>query len=317
MVQSVVRFLASGGGVILFPGASPDAFAQFAAGLGLPPPARQPVTQTAGSYLTFANIDLAHPILEGLFEVRQSRKPVIEPPHVITFVSLGRSPVASSVISLSNGSSFLAEYTLRRGRVLAFAVEAALKWSDFPMKGLFAPLLHRAVSYVTSDNAGPPAFTAGDPLRVSLQLKEFTDKDIYTLTAPGGESQRLVPTFPPSTSAAVFSGGTARQPGVYSLTRTAFGQGNAPRKMLAAAVNVSRQESDLHGASEDLLRQFSTSMGISRDHFRVMPGDETAIDRVREDRFGVELWRVFLSIAFMCAVAEMFVGRSRARETPA
>jgi hypothetical protein len=317
MIQTVLRFLASGGGVILFPGASADAFAQFAAGLGLPPPARQPVTQAAGSFLTFANIDFAHPILEGMFEVGQSRKPVVEPPHVVTFVPLGRSSASTPVISLSNGSPFLAEYTSQRGRVLAFSVEAALKWSDFPMKGLFAPLLHRAVSYVTSENAGPPSFTAGDPLRVSLQLKEFTDKDIYTLSAPDGGTQRLVPTFPPATSEAVFSGGTARLPGVYTLARTAFGQGNATRKILAVAVNVPRQESDLHSATEDAVRKFSTSMGISGDHFQVMPGDETAVDRVREDRFGVELWRVFLSIAFACAIAEMLVGRSRAKETPA
>jgi hypothetical protein len=316
-IQNLKRFLTSGGGVVLFPDAHVGTFTQFAAGLGLPPPAGQPVTQAVGSYLTFATIDYAHPILEGMFETANRtlpRKPKIESPHVRSFLPLGRSSASESIISLSNGSPFLAEYSLPRGRVLVFAVQAGLTWSDFPTKGIFAPLLHRTVSYAALEGNHTPSITCGEPLRVSLQLREFTDKDMYTLTAPGGENQRLIPTFRPATSEAVFSGGMAGLPGAYTLTQKAFGHGEAERKILAVAVNTPRRESDLHGASDKIYERFSTTMGIPSAEFHVLRADEHTVERIREDRFGVELWRIFLWTAFACAIVEMIVGRSRPQE---
>ncbi len=307
----VARFVSEGGGLILFPGtAPPSGDRALFRELGLPPPSGTPVTSPEGSFLSFSSVDYAHPLFEGLFDSRMERgKGAVESPRITTALPLSAGEKGTRVIGLTNGSPFLVDYGAGRGRVLLFAVEAGTGWSDFPLKGLFAPLFHRGIAYAGSRSTTRPSLQPGDPLWFSLRLRTFTDRDTYTITSPEGNTRKVVPEFQPEAGTALFSGGTSREPGVYRLSRDAHGAGEQARDLAALAVNISPGESDLRTATNDDIEKFRLAAGIRAGELRTMPPEQAA-ETVRQARYGFELWKGFILLAALLAITEMAVART-------
>ena len=315
-VQNISAFVRGGGGLILFPGPDdpPDAYNnELLPALGLPPVAGSPTIQSGESFLSISTIDYAHPLLEGMFGERpgiRKRAPAIESPRIRTSLPLTTGSSGSAIITLSNGRPFLSETPVRSGRVLFFAVEAGLGWSDFPVKGLFAPLLHRAVLYLSMrSTAGQPLLT-GEQLRIASRLREFTERDVFFLVRPDGSRRRVVPAVTAGTGMAIFDGGIADEPGVYAVLQDSSGQKGAVERILAAAaVNIPREESDLRPAADSDSIPLWKSVGIDPSSVRFVATGEAAAESIRLSRYGVELWQWCLILALLCALAEMVVGR--------
>ena len=309
--RRVARFVSEGGGLVLFPGAAaPSGDGKLFRELGIPAPSGAPVTGPAGSFVSFSSVDYAHPLFEGLFDMKKGGgKPAVESPRILRSLPLSAGEKGTSVIGLTNGNAFLVDYSEGSGRVLVFAVEAGTTWSDFPLKGVFAPLLHRGIAYTGSRATSHPSLAPGDPLKFSLRLRTFTDRDTYTITSPEGNVQKVVPEFQPGAGTAVFSGGTAREKGVYRLSRDGRGTGEKAGDLAALAVNISPGESDLRTATNDDIEKFRAGAGIPPGQIFTMP-PEQAGETVRQARYGFELWKDFLVLAALLAVAEMAVGRA-------
>ena len=309
--RTIARFVREGGGLILFPGpgAQPPDAGLFR-DLGLPPPGGGPVTVAAGSFISFSSVDYAHPLFEGLFDAERGRgKNEIESPRITTSLPLSAGERGTRVIGLTNGNAFLTDYGAGTGRILLFAVEAGTSWSDFPVKGLFTPLMHRAVAYTGSRLTAQKALEPGDPIEFALNLRSFTDRDTYTLTTPDGHTRKVVPEFQAGTGTARFSGGSAQETGVYRLSRArGDASGGNTADIAALAVNISPGESDMRPATGDDIEKFQKRAGIGPGRIQTM-GPERAAETVRESRFGVELWKDFVVLAALLAVAEMAVGR--------
>jgi len=314
----VAGFVRGGGGLIFFPGNDmPPALPALFTALGIPAPAGSPAAPGAGSFLSFAHVDVDHPLFEGMFDT-EKRKPQVASPRITKAMPLAAGARGLGVITLSNGGTFLGDYAPGTGRALVFAVEAGNDWSDFPVNGLFVPLLHRGVVYAGSRAATAAAPAPGEPLTFTVRLRTFTDRDTYTILQPDGNTRKVVPEFQPSAGTAHFSGGTAMTAGVYRLTRDARGGGEPARDMAAAAVNIAPAESDLRTATESDIAAFCAREGIPPAAVSTVAPDRAA-EAVREGRFGVELWKGCVALAALLALAEMAVGRAPASrdEAPA
>jgi hypothetical protein len=226
----------------------------------------------------------------------------------VTSLPLSAGEKGTRVIGLTNGSAFLVDYRAGTGRVLLFAVEAGTVWSDFPVKGLFAPLLHRAIAYTGSRFAGGKTLEPGDPITFALTLRSFTDRETYTLTTPDGHTRKVVPEFQAGTGTARFSGGAAQETGVYRLSREGRAPGGTTEDIAALAVNISPRESDLRTETGEDIEKFRARSGIDPGRVQTMV-PERAEETVRESRYGVELWKDFAVLAALLAVAEMALGR--------
>ena len=316
--RAIARFVSEGGGVMLFPhaGAGTGSGAIFK-DLGIPSPSGPPVTAPSGSFLSFSSVDYAHPLFEGLFEARRGTgkgEPAVESPRIVTALPLGAGERGTRVIGLTNGNAFLVDYGVGNGRVLVFAVEAGTTWSDFPLKGLFAPILHRGIAYAGTRFTPPRSTAPGDPLEFSFRLRNFTDRDAYTITSPDGHTQKVVPEFQGAAGTARFSGGTAVETGVYRLSRDGRAAGEPARDIAALAVNISPGESDLRTASDGDIEKFRAAEKIAADRIHEMP-PERAAETVRQTRYGFELWKHFVVLAALLAIAEMAVGRAPGKKT--
>lgn len=177
--------------------------------------------------------------------------------------------------------------------VLAVTLDAAA--GDFPLSGAFLPLLHQSVkvlargtaagSYEPGDRYSAPAGTG------AWRIEDAAGREVPSEMASEAGATRL-------TSAPL------ERPGLYRVSRGGVAHNTF-------AVNPARRESDLTPVTETaLVRAFPPG----RAHV-LRPGADLA-RRVREARYGRELWGWFVLAALALLVAEMIVARSAMGSRP-
>jgi len=268
--------------------------------------------QQDGGTLRFNRVDYAHPVFEGLFDapldLREGRKE-IESPAILTAFAAPATGAGRTIITLSNGQNFLAEYRHGAGIVMAFAVDPGLEWSDFAVKGIFVPLLHRAMLYATPMSQRATSVTVGDPVDITLRQGRSKAGDIFVLRTPGGGEERLVPNVLPG-GGLRFTGQPTREPGNHLLIRTSETAGAREEKLLTIPVNLIERESDLRTITEEETARFWRQSGLDPERSVTLRSSSDIKSSIREARVGVELWRHFLAIALLCALLEMAIGRA-------
>ena len=171
--------------------------------------------------------------------------------------------------------------------VFAAALEPAA--SDFTVSGAFLPLLHQCVKVLARGTAAG-SLSPGERYRApagtgAWRIEDQEGHEIPSELVAAGGATRL-------TSAPL------ERPGLYRVL-----QGGALRNTFA--VNPSSQESDLAAVPEaSLERAFPPGRAQL-----LRPGADLA-RRVREARFGRELWSWFVIAALVLLVAEMIIARS-------
>lgn len=303
-MQRLSAWVRDGGSVMLFPDAngSVDAWNNtLLPHLGLP--AGNGVTGSLtddGAFVSFGKIDFDHPLFAGMFEsTTPGAQPEVESPRLFYSVRLRGDENAREVIGTRAGDAFLLDAKVEKGRVLAFAVSPDLRWSDFPFKGLFLPLLNRAMFYLAAreDNAMDLLVGANTEVTVSNAL---AGDQLFELRGPDDSMQRIVPKALPS--GLVFPIESPALPGLYTL--------NSGKDVLRAiAVNTDPAESDLARADEQTRRDFFARLGITR--VAELAHGANVQEAVTQFRYGVELWKYMLALAILCAILEMLVARDR------
>jgi len=173
-----------------------------------------------------------------------------------------------------------------RAMVLAAPLDPAA--SDFAVSGAFLPLVHQVVkvlgrgtaaaSLVPGDRYGAPATTG------SWRIEDEEGREVPSELVAAGGAARL-------TSAPL------ERPGLYRVLR-------AGSLRNTFAVNPEPRESNLEPISEAaLLRAFPPGRAQV-----VRPGEDLA-RRVREARYGRELWGWFVGLALLLLAAETVIAR--------
>jgi hypothetical protein len=332
--ERLQQFVRSGNGLMIFPGEGID-FANYNdlifRRLGIPPllpSARDstgrpavPRVDTLGDaeptrFLSFSNVDYAHPLFAGMFEqgvFGVKTAPAVESPRVLKTLKPQMGSQGRSIITLSDGTGFLMEYPVGQGRVLLVSVEAGLSWSDFPVKGVFAPLVYRAAIYLSAQNESAPSFLAGEPVTFTARPSATDQGKIFVCSSPSGREERIVPRLLSASGTNTFSLTQTSEVGIYSVHQDNAGaahrmdKGNDPVQSIA--VNVDPAESDLRPVRDDQLTAFRSRMGVSVSQFKRLAATADLDRTITETRYGVELWKYFAGLALVLALVEMAVGR--------
>jgi hypothetical protein len=323
IVDRLAHFVADGGSLVLFPGPGIDpqnynavVFPAF----GMPPAALTDLGtgQHDAGTLRYNRVDYAHPLFDGLFDapldVREGRKE-IESPAILKAFAAPATGVGRTIITLSNGQNFLAEYKHGAGVVMAFAVDPGLEWSDFAVKGIFVPLLHRTMLYAAPTVQRAPGVTVGDPIEITLRQGRSKPGDIFILRTPEGREERLVPRVLPG-GGLRFIGQPTRELGNHLLARTSEADGATEENLLTIPVNLAARESDLRTITDDETAGFWQHSGLDPARAVYLRSSSDIKASLREARVGVELWRHCLVIALLCALLEMALGRAPKPEGP-
>lgn len=316
VADRIARFVSDGGSLVVFPGPGIDAqnynTTLFPA-LGVPPAVMTDLGagQADAGSLRFSRIDYAHPLFEGLFDtpidMREGRREIESPAILKAFAAPARG-IGRAIITLSNGQAFLSEFRHGAGSVMVFAVDAGLAWSDFAVKGVFVPLIHRTMMYASPSARRTGGVTVGDSPEITLRQSRLSTGDSFVLRSPGGREERLVPRVPHG-GGLRFDGQPTREVGNHFLVRTSTADGAKEQTLVAIPVNLAQRESDLRTLTDEEAAGFWRHAGLDPGRAVIVRSSPDIGAAIRESRVGVELWRHFLVFALVCALLEMAIGR--------
>ena len=279
-------FVQRGGGLVVFPGdaASLGAINETLGAVG---GGRFADVETTERPWELTDADTEHPLFEGVFEDGDAsrRLEAVAVERAARYAPGGGDE--QTLVSMQNGAPFLHEIRSGQGRALVVGVAPDPEWSDLPQRGLFVPLLYRAVAYLSAGSAaGAPE---GDGL---VRVEGASPDEPITLVGPDSVStvpeQRAVPG-----GVLVDVQGAAERPGLYRVVQGA-------RTLRVVAVNGDAAESDPTPLSaEDAAQRLEDATGRP---VRVL--DAAEVRAGPEGAGGPPLWTWLLGIALVCLLAE-------------
>jgi hypothetical protein len=316
--DQLAQFSSQGGGIILFAGDllnSSQYNATVLPKLGLP--ALTPILRRAASsagFVSFEKIDFGHPVFQGMFENTKGirgQNGNVESPKVFSSIRFVSEKDIRSIISLSDGTPFLWEKIPSNGRILGFAVAANIGWSDFPVKGIFVPLLYQTILYAASGGsmlAPLPSLAVGDhgDIQISKSRKKsvgagpMSSQTVAILDPNGRET--LVQALAVAGASSTIAFDKSTQPGIYTVVQSNDTLAQIP-------VNIDPAESNGERAPFDEFAAMCERYGVDRNAITIVRDPETIDTVVLQSRFGVELWKYFLIGALVIALIEMMIAR--------
>ncbi len=307
-IAAIGRYVSGGGGLLLTPSAEASAsdyndlfealnageFSGFSGSLG-----------SQRSIASFENVDLEHPLFEGVFSRAELGEDIrVESPEIYYAMNYSAGTgVEQTLIGLSNGFPFLQEIHHDRGAAFLLSIAPDAGWSDFPMRGLFIPLLYRSMYYLSASES-----VAGEQLTASqgaeIRISRSVGADQLTLIAPDGTE--YVPEQRSLVGALLLNldGRALELPGIYEIRA----ENDVVRRV---AVNMDETESDLQTLDaregQDRLAESLSQDVVLVEMDGTRPSE--AVAAISQQRTGVELWNLFLLLALVCLVAEMVVAK--------
>lgn len=261
----------------------------------------------------FGAIDIQFPIFTGMFDPLQSKNQTVESPDVVRSLVVALTPAVRPIISLSNDVPFLWMTEHGKGRMLGFSVPATTGWSNFPLKGIFVPLINQSVIYLASQlqlEVDARAYNAGDNLEFSSRQIRKSVKTSPTNLKMIDPENRVSPV---QTRSKMSANGTTQT--IYTGEQL-FNLGHhyviADREtVFTFPVNLDSHESETKLAGHnDVISSFGTC-GVPPDAISIIEPGSSLQETVLQSRFGVELWKYFMVLAVVCAVIEMIVAREK------
>ena len=308
-------YLQNGGGMIFFPGAQTTSNA-FNSAVAVPLGISTVTTstdslkmQSANSFIEFDKVDLRHPLFTGMFEeteVRQSagtthRQRVLESPRISRSFHFVPTPKSRSIITLTNGYTFLMEEQVGGGHVLLFSVAANTEWSDLPLKGLFVPLVYRSLAYLVQEATMEHSLLVDEETTIHLR-KAVPPK--LTVTKPDGMQIFINPQQVVAERSIRFSDNEL--PGLYTVA-------SGDLILDKFVVNVDPDESNTMPSDEKHRDSMFRRIGIADNSIHIVNQMQEVQRIITESRLGTELWKQFLITALFIAIIEMLVARDNKR----
>ncbi len=295
------KFLSEGGGVIIFPSSKPEltGFQGLLNSLKLPQPKEIIYySEQINKTVDIEKVDYDHPLLQNIF--RDEQKKEIESPIIQNYYKISPMGIGKSIISLLDGSSFLSEYDFERGKIFVFNVPPVLEWSDFPIKSIFAPIIYKAVVYLSAEDRSESEYIAGEPLNINISRRTLPvikvvrpdrSEDLINLNGKDSDFLNYGKTY--------LSGNYKIYSGVDLLE--------------TISVNTDQLESNVNYISDDEFEDYLKEINFKGAHIKITKGEDP-VTLILQARFGSELWRYFLIAAFLLALIEMTIARSAKKE---
>ncbi len=178
---------------------------------------------------------------------------------------------------------------LEAPHALVFVGSLAPDASDFPVSGAFLPLFHQMVRVLGRGTAAA-SLVPGERWSVPASTGSWRIEDVAGTEVPS--------TVAASAGAARLTSAPLERPGLYRVLQDG-------RVRATFAVNPDVRESDLAAAGEAAL-----VAAFPRGRAQVLHPGEGLARRVREARFGRELWSAFLIAALALLALETLIARA-------
>jgi hypothetical protein len=298
----LISYLTGGGGMFLMPGSNSDltSVKTLLNKLQLPPVVSESGKPGSGqSVASFDKVDYEHPIFSGLFE--KDAKKQIESPAIYFYFKMFTQGKGKNIISLSDNSSFLSEYKTGKGKVLFMSASPTLDWTSLPLKGIFVPLIYKSIYYLAYKDQQILIHIAGDNVDINIQKSLLSQIKILK---PGKREEYI--TIDNQSGLNYISYNKTDETGIYKVY-------SGQNLLDEFSVNHNPLESNTARLSDSEIDEYFKKINFKGKYVNLKP-DENYSAKIQQARFGSELWRLFLIIAFILAVIEMLIARSSKKE---
>lgn len=294
-------YLENGGKVIILPGinSNPIGFNRITSQLSFPEMMgvtgtiiKNTLTQ-ATAYTRFKAIDFQNPILKGIFS--EQKIPQFEPPKVFYSFNYKPGENGNEIIELENNFSFLIEKKIGNGIVYLFTSALSLNWNEFPIKPIFVPIINRLGLY--SSTTENHSFIAEEEIIIKLKKPI---KNNLTLLSPDGKETLINEKEMPNPLTVNL--GKLSKAGNYILKSDG-------EQLALISINLNSIESVLEKIEEEDFEKFIKDISPNLK-FKIFKNNTDPIGVIKQERFGTELWKLFLFLAILCAIIEMIIART-------
>ncbi len=294
------NYILNGGKALIIPGANSSviAFSKAIENLGLN--SMIGVTgskDSKSSFTRFKEIDFNHPIFSGIFSDKTQRK--IESPKI--FMSFNYKPTLNGkdIINLENNYSFLAEEKIGNGVVLLLTSAIDLSWNELPLKPIFVPMINRTALYANA-NGNNLSFIAGE----EIQFKPFK-RITGQLKVQSPDGKEIVYSTENFTKDYIRLG-QFENAGNYKIFED-------DKIVAIISVNVDARESNLSKLEENKMKKFA-EISFPASRMRILDVEKNPVEFISQERYGTELWKLFLILTIICLVFEMIIARSSKKD---
>ena len=286
------EFVATGGGVVLFPAPHSD-LGYYNRDLlpGLTPGRFKNRIGTPGNAPTYQILDADephHPLFNDLLASDGDQ------PRFYAYFSIVPAPDLLPLVRLGDGQLAMALAWKGQGRVVLAAFPIDTQWNDLHQRGLFAPLLHRLVRELSLPPDRRATYLVGET--VYRRLADVPMEAVVEAETPSGERLRLEPE--PVGGQYLWKIPHVSEAGIWRLRA-------AGTEVDAFAVNFDARESALAPVASEYVRSVFADAEV---HF-LNPGDDLRL-AVLGNRHGRELWREFLLLALGLLLVEQWIARA-------
>ena len=286
------EFVASGGGVVLFPAPQSD-LGYYNRDLlpGLTPGRFKSRIGAPGNTANYQVLDADephHPLFNDLIASDGDQ------PRFYAYFAIATAPDLLPLVRFSDGQLAMALAWKEQGRVALAAFPIDPAWNDLHQRGLFAPLLHRLVRELSLPPDRHAAYLVGET--VYRRLADVPMEAVVEAETPSGERLRLEPE--PVGGQYLWKIPHVSEAGIWRLRAEGA-------EVDAFAVNSDARESALAPVVPEYVRSVFADAEV---HF-LNPGDDLRL-AVLGNRHGRELWREFLILALGLLLAEQWIARA-------
>lgn len=242
----------------------------------------------SGNFAVIEWFDTNHPVLRGV-----SREGKFQKPGVTSYIRMRPAGRITVLARFNDGSMAVGDAVCGNGRVVVFAVDSSLGDSELPLTGIFVPLFIRTVQYLSGTDISGGSYETGEII------------DEYIGDVPENISIYIRPDEGPSRSVEIIhsengarvKGEKAVKPGFYSVRA---GENERSR----FCVDIPRSELVFKRAGN--AQSDEAFKGI---RWKAVESTDNLTETVVKDRYGRELFGLFIVLALMLIAVEMVVSR--------
>ncbi|MFA6471290.1 MAG: BatA domain-containing protein [Candidatus Latescibacterota bacterium] len=232
--------------------------------------------------------NFGHPVLRGI-----SPGGKFQLPEVKSYLRIIPEGDISIMARFGDGSMAAGSALCGKGKVIVFGVDTSRGSSDLPLTGIFLPLFIQSVHYLSGSSIVGGHYESGELLRESLV--DVSPDSPVTLKPEDGPLRSLETVR--SGNTVTVTGETAGDPGFYSL----FADGSEKGRF---CVDIPKTEVVFERATKAQI-----SKAYSNLPYKTLDESANIVKAVTQDRYGKELFGLFIMIALALLVVEMIVAR--------
>jgi len=292
------NYIIHGGCAVIFPGTqtSVDKFQNLCSSIGITAPvtAVGEINSTKSVY-QFGKVDYNNLFFSDLFEnIKQIQ---LESPEIYKYFKIIPGINGKTIIAMFDNSSFLSELSLGSGKVIIFNSAPELSANNFPLKGIFAPIINKSLLLGISKVKDQDHYLTGQEITADISNHQLQQ---IRIESPDKVSEFVNIDSLTNKNYLTYSG--TSKPGIYKFF--------CGKKLLDfIPVNHDPRESITENSDYSEFRNYLNKITYKGTLTTLKPTDDIS-NTIYQSRYGTELWKYCLILVLLLALTESFIARS-------